>query len=193
MSGDTLAATDRKVGCFTPAVITRSATPQGRVLTAMTPSTYEEPDRKGRRHSRRQSTYGVRAARHELTMLAIVDKQCARPQGRARVCQQSTTRAKSQGSVHSVSTGSSEPNHGVVLWAPIRQSLFTVTQQSIAGVVFGRLAACLPHAHPVCRPQGRCDGSAVWHAGLRPRVETAVYVPAELNNYGAALRAVRLD
>jgi hypothetical protein len=107
-----LAAVGRKARCVTSAVISRSAEPQGKVLTVMTPSTDEESDRKDGCHRRRQPTHEVQTARRELTVLATVDKQRVRLQSRVQMCRQSTTRTEPQGKVQSVSTGSPEPTTG---------------------------------------------------------------------------------
>lgn len=95
-----LAAPGRKAGCFTPAVMSRGAGPQGTVLTDVTPPTYKEPGRKDGCQRCRQPTHEVQAARRGLTVLAIVDKQRAQPQGRAHVRQQSTALTRPQGTVH---------------------------------------------------------------------------------------------
>lgn len=95
-----------------PAVISRGTGPQGTVLTDVTPPTYKEPGRKDGCQRCRQPTYEVQVARRALTVLAIVDRQRVQPQGGAHMRQQSTTRTRPQGTVHPVSTGSSEPTTG---------------------------------------------------------------------------------
>lgn len=179
----------RKTQCAKPAVVSRSVS---RKAGAYGDSTVGRPgpDRKDGHRVCWQPTFGVLAARQELTMLATVGKQCSRPQGRVHMCRPSTTRTTPQGEGQAVSTGSLENQpRGSVMGADSLVAVYSDSAIHSRSGPRNGLPERVPHAHPVCRPQGRCEGSASVERRASARVGTAVIVPAELKSYGAALRS----